>query len=594
MAGKKEKLDLKLLKLNLKRTWKYLKSEKRNIIIYAFLTIIQIIIGIALPLISARVILNITNGAFEQLLLTGFIVLVINSVDFVISYFCNYCTEHITKFSSNKIQADFTREFLKLQIKEIDKSSTGAFMERVNYDTSSLTYVFLRLSSIMSNTLSKLGTLVTIFLLNKYVFSYYIIVALINLLIGEHANRIREDYWKKTRTLNEEKTSFIGEVMRGIRDIKVLNADERVAKKATDKMITVTMESFSADRKYSLFNIFKCFVMDLSEYIFLALGIFLCYKDLLNIPTFLILYNYRGGLSFLFNNITDLTSALREFNLSAKRVYEVIFSEGFEKETFGDKKLKKVKGHLEFKNVSFSYDGEKQVLNNINFEIMPNEQIAFVGKSGSGKSTIFNLITKLYTVNDGSILLDNININDLDKSSLRDNMSIITQNPYIFNFSIRENLLLANPKASMQDIRKACKLACIDEYIMSLEEKYDTKLGEGGLILSGGQKQRLAIARALLMKTEFILFDEATSALDNETQSEIQDAINNLKGEYTILIIAHRLSTIIDSDKIFVVDKGKIVGEGSHRQLLKSCDFYKHLYEKDLFTKAKPVVRKNK
>ena len=178
--------------------------------------------------------------------------------------------------------------------------------------------------------------------------------------------------------------------------------------------------------------------------------------------------------------------------------------------------------------------------------------------------------------------MDGVDINDLTCSTIRDNMSIITQNPYIFNFSIKDNLLLAREGATMKDIRKACQMACIDDYIMSLPDEYETKVGENGVILSGGQKQRLAIARALLMKTEIILFDEATSALDNETQSQIQEAINNLKGEYTILIVAHRLSTIIESDKIFVVDDGKIIDSGSHKELLKRCDFYRNLYDKDL------------
>lgn len=218
----------------------------------------------------------------------------------------------------------------------------------------------------------------------------------------------------------------------------------------------------------------------------------------------------------------------------------------------------------------------------MSFEIDPNQKVAFVGKSGAGKTTIFSLITKLYSIDEGEILLDGHNINDLTRDSLRDNMSIITQNPYIFNFSIKDNLLLAKENASMREIRKACKMACIDDFIMSLPEKYDTMVGENGVILSGGQKQRLAIARALLMKTEIILFDEATSALDNETQSEIQNAIDNLKGEYTVLIVAHRLSTVIDSDKIFVVDDGKIIDSGSHKELLKKSEFYRNLYEKDL------------
>ena len=179
-------------------------------------------------------------------------------------------------------------------------------------------------------------------------------------------------------------------------------------------------------------------------------------------------------------------------------------------------------------------------------------------------------------------MLDGHNIEDLDKKTLRDNMSIITQSPYIFNFSIKDNLLIVKSDATMKELRQACKAACIDDYIMSLPDKYDTMVGEGGVILSGGQRQRLAIARALLKDAEIVLFDEATSALDNETQSQIQQAINNMQGINTVLIVAHRLSTVIDSDRIFVVDQGKVVASGSHQQLLKSSELYKDLYSKDL------------
>ena len=161
-------------------------------------------------------------------------------------------------------------------------------------------------------------------------------------------------------------------------------------------------------------------------------------------------------------------------------------------------------------------------------------------------------------------------------------MSIITQNPYIFNFSIKDNLLLAKEDATMEEIKEACRLARIDKYIESLPEKYDTMIGENGVILSGGQKQRLAIARALLMKTEIILFDEATSALDNITQEKITNALNNMKNEYTILIIAHRLSTIQNADRILYIEDGKIQKEGTHKYLLKNCKEYKELYETEI------------
>ena len=206
----------------------------------------------------------------------------------------------------------------------------------------------------------------------------------------------------------------------------------------------------------------------------------------------------------------------------------------------------------------------------------------FVGRSGAGKTTIFNLLCKMYSVSSGEILIENENINELDEESIRGNVTIISQSPYIFNLSIRDNLKLVKDDMSDEEMYEACKIACLDEFIEGLPNKYDTVLGEGGVVLSGGQKQRLAIARAFVQKTKIILFDEATSSLDNETQAEIQKAISNLKQEYTILIIAHRLSTVINSDKIILIEDGRAVDNGTHKELLKKNTYYKNLYNLEL------------
>ena len=244
--------------------------------------------------------------------------------------------------------------------------------------------------------------------------------------------------------------------------------------------------------------------------------------------------------------------------------------------------VKKLNGNIVFDKVSFSYDDEQSVLKNMSFEVEANKTVAFVGKSGAGKTTIFNLISKLYDADSGEIILDKYNIKDLDRDSIRGNLSIISQNPYIYNMSIRENLQIIKTDATEKDIKKACKMACLHDFVMTLKDGYDTIVGEGGVTLSGGQKQRLAIARAFLLKTKIILFDEATSALDNETQKEITKAIENMKGDYTVLIIAHRLSTVQNADKIFVIDNGKVVDSGTRNYLLKNCKVFKKLYETEL------------
>ena len=187
----------------------------------------------------------------------------------------------------------------------------------------------------------------------------------------------------------------------------------------------------------------------------------------------------------------------------------------------------------------------------------------------------------MYNISKGTITIDGYDIKKLDKDSIRGNITIISQNPYIFNMSIKDNLKIVKSDLTNKEMIEACKIACLDDYIESLPDKYDTIIGEGGINLSGGQKQRLAIARALVQKTEIILFDEATSALDNETQTKIQEAIENMKGEYTILIIAHRLSTIKNADRILFIEDGTIKAEGTHTELLNNCLDYKKLYESE-------------
>ena len=280
-------------------------------------------------------------------------------------------------------------------------------------------------------------------------------------------------------------------------------------------------------------------------------------------------------------SLGNLLTEVKSFNISSKRVFSVFDKKTFIKEKFGKKHLDKVKGDFEFKNVSFSYNKENKVLNGLSFKVKANETVGFVGKSGTGKTTIFSLLCKLYNVDEGLITIDGIDINELDEESIRDNVTIISQNPYIFNMSISDNLRLVKDDITDEEIKEACHLACLDEFIESLPNKYDTVVGEGGISLSGGQRQRLAIARAFIQKTEIILFDEATSALDNDTQNKIQQAINNLKKDYTILIIAHRLSTIINCDKIIVLNEGKKEAEGTHGDLLKNNKIYKKLYESE-------------
>lgn len=576
---KKEKS--KFLK-NIKKTWPYIKECKLNLVGYALVSVIEAIISAILPLIAAQVILNLTSGLINQLILSALAVFGINFVLHTVTYFKVILYQKIYKTTLTKLQISVAKETLKLEIKEVDKASSGVFIDRLNKDTQDISQIFMEYTYWISYVISNIGVLVAIFILNRYLFIFCLVAAIIIFIINK--KRVNKQYkvQREVKLLQEKKTGLTGELVRGIRDIKVLNANDNILKQTSNKIIETSNEEIKMIKIRNNYSFLELCIKNISDILFIIFGCYLYQKGLLTIPSFLIIYNYQGKIKSLLKGVTQLLEYNKRFVISSDRIFEVIDDETFEKEKFGTKHLNKLNGNIKFENVNFNYNETGQTINNMSFEIKPNETVSFVGKSGAGKTTIFNLITKLYHITSGKILLDNIDINELDRESLRNNMSIITQNSYIFNFSIKDNLLLAKESATMDEVREACKMARIDDYIMSLPDQYDTMVGENGIILSGGQRQRIAIARALLMKTEIILFDEATSALDNETQTEIQKAIQNMKGEYTILIIAHRLSTVVDSDKIFVVDDGKIIASGTHKELLNNCKFYKNLYEKDL------------
>ena len=561
--------------------WPYIKDSKKYLILYIIVSIIEAIIGALIPLVSAKVILNITNALIDQLILASLTVFIISIIMHLSSLFKGLFYQKIYKITLMNLQIAVAKETLKLEIKEIDKTSSGVFIDRLNKDTEEISGMFMEYSYYTSRVITNMGVLVTIFVLNKYLFFYALLTSLIIFIIYKKRLEKQYEVQKEVKKLREKQTGLTSEIVRGIRDIKVLNAEKTILTQTTNRIKETTNEAIKMENIRRIYNYIENNTRELLDFIFILYGCYLFKFNLLTIPAFIIIYNYQSKIQNLLTSLVALLETNKRVEVSADRIFEIIDNKKFKKEKFGKNKIPKLTGDIKFKNVKFGYD-EKEIIKEINFEIKPNEKVAFVGKSGEGKTTLFNLITKLYNRNSGEIQFDNISIDELSKDSLRNNMSIITQNPYIFNFSIKENLLLAKEDATMEEIKEACQLARIDEYIESLPDKYDTMIGENGIILSGGQRQRLAIARALLMKTEIILFDEATSALDNETQSEIQKAIDNLQGEYTILIIAHRISTIINCDRIMLIENGQIVDEGTHEYLLKNNKNYKKLCETEI------------
>ena len=566
---------------NLKFAWKFTKSQKGNFIKFIITNIITIVISVIVPILSAKIIVNLTSNNFYQLIIISIVIFLVEQLNNISSYLIDKYSQLIYRESSSKIQLELGKSILKLENKTIEKYGTGVFIQRITGDTSKLAEIFNVLNECLYGIISSIGIFCAIFLINKIAFIYLLTTIVILFLIERKRVEKYIELDKIFRSKNEKVSGFFSEIIRGVRDIKMLNSEDSFITSLNSKIKDVNCEKYNMGSVNRTYKLFRRFFSDLVDLLLIILLVVLIVKEKIIMANALIIYNYSQKLPEFAYYVGMLLDKVKDFNLSANRVFDIIESSEFKKETFGLKHLDKVEGDFEFKNVSFGYD-EIKVLKNLSFKIKANETVAFVGKSGAGKTTIFNLLCKMYDINKGEIKIDGININELDKDSIRGNITIISQNPYIFNLSIKENLKLVKDDLTDDEMVEACKAACLHDFIMSLPNKYDTVVGEGGVNLSGGQKQRLAIARALVQKTEIILFDEATSALDNDTQEQIQKAIENMKGEYTILIIAHRLSTIKNANRILYLDDGKILAEGTHEKLMNNCTQYRHLYESEI------------
>lgn len=568
---------------NLKFAWQYCKDQKARIIIFMITNILIIITGIIIPVISAQEILKLTNNQIYQFVIMGVIIFLVYSLKELFLFIVRKQMQIIYRETYIKMQTELGKEILKLENASLDKNSSGVFIQRLTGDVSVISDSFNLAFDYLTDFLQMVGIFIAILILNFWVFLFCIFMTIMLSIFKQYQTNIFKKDNKEYKKAEEEVTGFTGEVVRGARDIKMLNAEKSFMKIMKEKITNMNQKAYirgNHNKNYNLIGSFIINAIDLGTVILLAVFIL---KGKLEVATALVLYNYSFRVTDVSYIISGFLSAAQNFNLSCERVIAIINDDEFKKETFGNKHLNKVDGNFEFQNVSFAYD-DKEVLNNLSFKINANETVAFVGKSGAGKTTIFNLLTKMYNVNSGKILIDGVNINELDKDTIRGNITVISQNPYIFNLSIKENLKLVKEDLTDEEMHEACKIACLEEFINTLPDKYDTIVGEGGISLSGGQKQRLAIARALVQKTEIILFDEATSALDNETQYEIQKAIQNMQGKYTILMIAHRLSTIINSDRILFLNNGQIEAEGTHQTLLQTSENYRHLYETEIKT----------
>lgn len=508
------------------------------------------------------------------------LIYIINFVDSLI--FDRYGRIYMERCANNimeKIGCAVYEKVGLLPARAFEEKSSGEFINRITNDSSTIADSFRQILRI---TIS-LFTCAIVFIyicFNSWVVALEVIIylALFYIISHKYLPSIKE----KQKEINKEKDRAVAEVsesVRGIREIRALG----IRKSMNDNFKNIVRNIYFKINKQMIternYNAWIYILNCTLEFVIFTTCILLIINGTGSFAFFMAMTYYVYRFMNTIELMMNLSTSIQKMKVSIERLSEILDNKLYKDEKFGIVSKTDILGNVEFKNITFKYPNEeKEIFEEFNLTIPTGKKVAIVGKSGQGKTTIFNLLLRYFDSDTGVILVDDIPIEDFTEDSLRENIAIIRQEPFIFNKTILENLKIIDPYMSLKKIRNACKLAEIDEYIMSLPNKYDTMIGEGGINLSGGQKQRLAIARALLKNSKIILFDEATSALDNDNQSKIKQAIDNLVKDHTIIIVAHRLSTIIDADVIYLIDGGKVVASGTHKQLLKKSLIYKNLY----------------
>jgi subfamily B ATP-binding cassette protein MsbA len=517
------------------------------------------------------------------LLIPGFIILAFTSKG-VSLYLARITMIGIANDVEALVKIDLSKALIKADSDYIDDKHSGKFLSNITYDASLLTdLVGVVILNFFKDSLTLIGLLFVMFYQNwKLALIAIIMIPLASFAaknLGRRMGKITTEAQVEAGNL----TSYLLEIFKNHKIIKIFQQENKENIRVKNR-IDILKEK---NKKIATVLVRATPIMETLTGIMIGSLIFAAGKLILSgelgLNNF---FSFLAAMMLAYQPVRSLATLNMTINTglsAAKRVLPIVDMKNLIDEKKDAVNLELKIGNIEFKNVSFKYKNtEKNVLNSINLKIIGGKMNALVGHSGAGKSTILNLIPRFFNCTDGSILIDNQSINKLKIESLRKHISLVSQDTTLFDDTIRNNISYSKPDATDEEIIEASKNSFSHDFIDKLPKKYETQIGENGVKLSGGEKQRLSIARAILKKTSIILLDEATSSLDSETENKIQKGLSFLTKNKTTIVIAHRLSTILNSEKIFVIDKGQLISEGTHSTLLETSSVYKNFYEKQL------------
>ncbi len=522
---------------------------------------------------------NVSATVYLPLLIIAF-----SLVQSILNYLAGYLNGWVGRKINNELQITLYEKLVTYDAAFFDKNTSGYIFQRFAGDVASAcTGLLTNIKDFTTRIFSSLA-LVGVLIYNSWQLSLVAIVFLIGAFLPTLKIRKRiKNIVTQTVTIGGELTTYYNETYQGNRIIASYN----LAKIQADKFRDVLTKSFKLGTKMvqrtGFLSPFMHFAISLGIAFVIWYGSYLIVTKQITPGNFV---SFITALVMLYNPVKSIGNKFNAVQVSLMamdRVFELLEQNPAIVNPQNAKPLKEVRQGIEFRDVNFEYVEGKPVLKNINLKVKMGETTAFVGNSGGGKTTLVNLLPRFYDVKSGAVLIDGTDVREIDLYDLRDKIAVVFQDNFLFSGTIRENILLGKPGASEEEIWAAVRSSCLEDFVKGLEQGLDTEIGERGVLLSGGQKQRIAIARAFVKNAPIVILDEATSALDNKSERVVQEAIENLMANRTVLVIAHRLSTVRNADKIVVVNDGELVESGTHDELIaKEGGIYASLYNTQL------------
>jgi len=564
----------------LKRLWQYFKKYKLFIVLsFIFSLIVAATNGSIAYIVKPTLDGIFINKNEDKLFLMPFIIIGIYLIKGIFRFLQNYLMKKVGQLGVAEIRNDLYAKIIKLPLNFFGKSSTGTLMSRITNDVNLMQSAVSHVVTGIRECFSILGLATVVLYQDAYLGSFALFVLpLIVIPIVQIGKKIKK-YSKRGQTKMGDLSDVLQETFSGIKVVKAFvneNYEQAKFRAHNDKFVKFELRRM-------IYNEASSPLMELIGAIGLALVVYYGGLKVINgesTPgTF---FSFMTAIAMMydpFKRINNANNAIQAAIGAAERVFHIMDTPNEILENDGALECEAVNKQISFCNVSFKYPGnENYILKNINITFSPGTINALVGASGAGKSTFVNLIPRFYDVTEGSIKIGDVDIRDFKVYSLRRNIGIVSQDPFLFNDTVSNNIAYGKDNVSQEDIINAAKAAFAHDFIMELPEGYETIIGERGIRLSGGQKQRITIARAILKNPPILILDEATSSLDTESEKIVQKALENLMQDRTSFVIAHRLSTVINADKIVVLDRGEIVGTGKHSELLETSEIYQTLY----------------